>query len=40
MKDFKANLQQFITLLRETQKKMAEEELIKKMVLDEDEKSN
>ena len=40
MKGLKANLQQFITLLRETQKKMAEEELIKKMVLDEDEKSN
>lgn len=29
IKGFKANLQQFITLLRETQKKMAEEELIK-----------
>ena len=40
MKGFKTNLQQFITLLRETQKKMTEEEFIKKMVLDEDEKSN
>lgn len=37
LKGFKANLQQFITLLRETQKKMVEEELIKKMVLKEDE---
>jgi hypothetical protein len=40
MKGFKANLQQFITLLRETQKKMIEEELIKKMVLDDNKKSN
>lgn len=40
LKGFKANLQQFITLLRETQKKMAEEELIKKMVFEQDEKSN
>lgn len=38
MKGFKANLQQFIALLRETQKKMAEEELIKKIILEEDEK--
>lgn len=40
MKGFKTNLQQFIILLRETQKKMAEEELIKSIVLDQDEKSN
>ena len=40
MKGFKAKLQDFIALLRDTQKKMTEEELIKKMVLDEDEKSN
>ena len=37
MKGFKANLQQFISLLRETQKKMAEEELVKKVIF-EDEK--
>jgi len=36
MKGFKANLQQFIALLRETQKKMAEEELIKKIIFEED----
>lgn len=40
MKGFKAKLKDFVTLLRETQKKMVEEELIKKMVLEEDEKSN
>ena len=40
MKGFKAKLKDFVTLLRETQKKMIEEELIKKMVLEEDEKSN
>lgn len=40
MKGFKTNLQQFIALLREAQKKMAEEELIKRMVLDDNEKSN
>ena len=40
MKSFKAKLKDFIALLRDTQKKMVEEELIKKMVLDEDEKSN
>lgn len=34
MKGFKAKLKDFIALLRETQKKMTEEELIKKMVLD------
>lgn len=38
LKGFKANLQQFIALLRETQKKMAEEELIKKIIFEEDEK--
>lgn len=38
LKGFKANLQQFITLLRETQKKMAKEELIKKIILEDDEK--
>lgn len=40
MKGFKAKLKDFIALLRDTQKKMTEEELIKKMVLEEDEKSN
>ena len=40
MKGFKAKLKDFTALLRDTQKKMTEEELIKKMVLDEDEKSN
>ena len=40
MKGFKAKLKDFTALLRETQKKMTEEELIKKMVLEEDEKSN
>lgn len=40
MKGFKAKLKDFIALLRETQKNMAEEEFIKKMVLEEDEKSN
>ena len=43
-KDFKdymkAKLKIFVTLLRETQKKMTEEELVKKMVFEEDEKSN
>ena len=39
MKDFKAKLKDFVALLRETQKKMIEEELIKKMVFD-NEKSN
>lgn len=37
MKGFKAKLKDFVTLLREAQKKMIEEELIKKMVLEEDE---
>lgn len=40
MKGFKAKLKDFIALLRDTQKKMVEEELIKKMVFEEDEKSN
>lgn len=40
LKGFKAKLKDFTALLRETQKKMTEEELIKKMVLEEDEKSN
>lgn len=40
MKGFKAKLKDFTALLRDTQKKMTEEELIKKMVLDEDEKFN
>ena len=40
MKGFKAKLKDFTALLRETQKKMTEEELIKKMVFEEDEKSN
>ena len=40
MKGFKAKLKIFVTLLRETQKKMTEEELVKKMVFEEDEKSN
>ena len=40
LKGFKVKLKDFIALLRDTQKRMAEEELIKKMVLDEDEKSN
>ena len=40
MKGFKAKLKDFTALLKETQKKMVEEELIKKMVLNEDEKSN
>lgn len=40
LKGFKAKLKDFVALLKETQKKMTEEELIKKMVLDEDEKSN
>ena len=40
MKGFKAKLKDFIALLRDTQKKMTEEELIKKMVFEEDEKSN
>ena len=39
MKCFKAKLKDFVALLRDTQKKMTEEELIKKMVLD-NEKSN
>ena len=39
MKGFKAKLKDFTALLRETQKKMVEEELIKKMVFD-NEKSN
>lgn len=39
MKGFKTKLKDFTALLRETQKKMIEEELIKKMVLD-NEKSN
>lgn len=39
MKGFKAKLKDFVALLRDTQKKMTEEELIKKMVLD-NEKSN
>lgn len=39
LKGFKAKLKDFTALLRETQKKMVEEELIKKMVLD-DGKSN
>ena len=39
LKGFKAKLKDFVALLRETQKKMVEEELIKKMVLD-NEKSN
>ena len=40
MKGFKAKLKDFTALLRDTQKKMTEEELIKKMVFEEDEKSN
>jgi hypothetical protein len=40
MKGFKAKLKDFTALLKEAQKKMAEEELIKKMVFEEDEKSN
>lgn len=40
LRGFKAKLKDFTALLKETQKKMVEEELIKKMVLDEDEKSN
>lgn len=40
LKGFKVKLKDFVALLRETQKKMVEEELIKKMVLEEDEKSN
>lgn len=39
LKGFKTKLKDFTALLRETQKKMIEEELIKKMVLD-NEKSN
>lgn len=39
MKGFKAKLKDFVALLRDTQKKMVEEELIKKTV-EEDEKSN
>ena len=38
MKGFKAKLKDFIALLRETQNKMAEEELIKKIIFEEDEK--
>ena len=37
MKGFKAKLKDFTALLREAQKKMVEEELIKKMVFEEDE---
>lgn len=40
LKGFKTKLKDFTALLRETQKKMVEEELIKKMVFEEDEKSN
>ena len=40
MKGFKAKLKDFTALLRDTQKKMAEEELIKRMVLDDNGKSN
>lgn len=40
LKGFKAKLKDFVTLLRDTQKKMVEEELIKKMVFDDNEKSN
>ena len=40
LKGFKTKLKDFTALLRDTQKKMAEEELIKKMVFEEDEKSN
>ena len=39
MKGFKAKLKDFTALLRDTQKKMTEEELVKKMVLD-NEKTN
>ena len=39
LKGFKAKLKDFTALLRDAQKKMVEEELIKKMVLD-NEKSN
>ena len=34
LRGFKAKLKDFVALLRETQKKMVEEELIKRMVLD------
>ena len=40
MKGFKAKLKDFTALLRDTQKKMTEEELIKSIVFKEDEKSN
>ena len=38
MKGFKAKLKDFTALLRDTQKKMVEEELIKSIVFKEDEK--
>ena len=40
LKGFKTKLKDFTALLRETHKKMTEDELIKKMVFEEDEKSN